>query len=92
MYLKNSGIDPEQYSGLALGMGVERLIMARKNLPDIRLIRSSDPRVVKQMTNMEKFKNVSNQPAMFEICHIVLIKMTQKRISVKLLKMFLVTS
>src|SRR3989344_8161311 len=60
--LKNSGIDPEQYSGLALGMGVERLIMARKNLPDIRLIRSTDPRVVKQMTNMDKFKNVSNQP------------------------------
>ena len=61
--LRNSGVDPEQYSGLALGMGVERLIMARKNLPDIRLIRSVDPRVIKQMTNMEKFKNVSNQPA-----------------------------
>lgn len=62
--LKNSGIDPEQYSGLALGMGVERLIMARKNLPDIRLIRSTDPRVIKQMTNMDKFKNVSDQPLM----------------------------
>ena len=61
--LKNSGIDPEEYSGLALGMGVERLIMARKNLPDIRLIRSTDPRVVKQMTNMEKFKDVSDKPA-----------------------------
>lgn len=60
--LRNSGIDPDQYSGLALGMGVERLIMARKNLPDIRLIRSTDPRVTKQMTNMEKFKDVSNQP------------------------------
>lgn len=62
--LKMSGLDPEQYSGLALGMGVERLIMARKNLPDIRLIRSTDSRVVKQMMNMEKFKNVSDQPAM----------------------------
>lgn len=61
--LKNCGIDPEKYSGLALGMGVERLIMARKNLPDIRLIRSVDPRIIKQMTNMEKFKNVSDQPA-----------------------------
>lgn len=61
--LKNCGIDPEQYSGLALGMGVERLIMARKNLPDIRLIRSVDPRVIKQMTDMEKFKMVSDQPA-----------------------------
>ena len=62
--LRNAGIDPEQYSGLALGMGIERLIMARKNLPDIRLIRSVDPRVIRQMTNMEKFINVSNQPAM----------------------------
>ncbi len=61
--LKNCGIDSEKYSGLALGMGVERLIMARKNLPDIRLIRSVDPRVIKQMTDMEKFKNVSDQPA-----------------------------
>lgn len=61
--LKIAGLDPEQYSGLALGMGVERLIMARKNLPDIRLIRSTDARVIKQMMNMEKFKNVSDQPA-----------------------------
>ena len=44
-------------------MGVERLIMARKNLPDIRLIRSTDPRVIKQMINMEPFVNVSDQPA-----------------------------
>lgn len=61
--LRITGLDPEQYSGLALGMGVERLIMARKNLPDIRLIRSIDPRIIKQMTNMEKFKSVSDQPA-----------------------------
>ena len=61
--LRNCGIDPEQYSGLALGMGIERLVMARKNLPDIRLIRSIDPRVTKQMINMAKFKNISNQPA-----------------------------
>ena len=61
--LKITGLDPDQYSGLALGMGIERLIMARKNLPDIRLIRSTDPRVTKQMTNMENVKNVSDQPA-----------------------------
>jgi phenylalanyl-tRNA synthetase alpha chain len=61
--LINSGLDPEKVGGLALGMGIERLIMARKNLPDIRLIRSTDPRVVKQMTTLEKFKNVSDQPA-----------------------------
>jgi len=62
--LKNAGIDPEEYSGLALGMGLERLVMARKNLPDIRLIRSTDPRIVKQMGNLEPFKAVSDQPAL----------------------------
>ncbi len=62
--IKMAGLDPDKYSGLALGMGVERLIMARKNLPDIRLIRATDPRVVSQMTNLELFKSVSNQPAM----------------------------
>jgi len=61
--LRLTGLDPEQYSGLALGMGVERLVMARKDLPDIRLIRSTDPRIIKQMTNMEKFKSVSDKPA-----------------------------
>ncbi|MGI9118080.1 MAG: hypothetical protein ACR2IQ_00835 [Minisyncoccia bacterium] len=62
--LINSGLDPERVNGLALGMGIERLIMARKSLPDIRLIRSTDPRIIKQMTNIEKFKSVSDKPAM----------------------------
>lgn len=62
--LKMAGLNPDEYSGLELGMGIERLIMARKKLPDIRLIRSKDPRVVKQMTNMDVFKKVSDQPAM----------------------------
>ena len=62
--LKTAGLDPDKFSGLALGMGVERLIMARKNLPDIRLIRSEDPRIVLQMSDLGKFKAVSNQPAM----------------------------
>ncbi len=61
--LKMAGVDESTHSGLALGMGVERLIMARKNLPDIRLIRSTDPRVTAQMSNFEPFKQVSNQPA-----------------------------
>ena len=45
-------------------MGIERLVMARKNLPDIRLIRSIDPRIIKQMSTMDPFKSVSDQPAM----------------------------
>ena len=61
--LRITGLDPSKYSGLALGMGLERLIMARKKLPDIRLIRSADPRIQKQMQTFEVFKTVSNMPA-----------------------------
>jgi phenylalanyl-tRNA synthetase alpha chain len=61
--LRKANIDPEKYCGLASGMGVERLVMARKNLPDIRLIRSKDPRVVKQMGDLNPYVDVSNQPA-----------------------------
>lgn len=61
--MQKAGIDPEKYCGLASGMGVERLVMARKNLPDIRLIRSEDPRVIKQMGNLDTYVDVSNKPA-----------------------------
>ena len=60
--LRAAGFDPEKYSGLALGMGFDRLVMALKTLPDIRFLRSKDPRIASQMLNLEKFKNVSNQP------------------------------
>lgn len=34
--LKNGGIDPNKYSGFAFGMGIERLIMLKYNIRDIR--------------------------------------------------------
>lgn len=60
--LRMAGLDENRFCGLALGMGLERLIMAQKELPDIRLIRSIDPRVVSQMHDLSKYKFVSNQP------------------------------
>jgi len=60
--LRAAGFDPEKYSGLALGMGFDRLVMSLKTLPDIRFLRSVDPRISSQMKSLEKFKNVSNQP------------------------------
>ncbi len=35
--LRNGGIDPEEYSGYAFGMGIERLVMLLHGIPDIRL-------------------------------------------------------
>jgi phenylalanyl-tRNA synthetase alpha chain len=46
--LKNCGIDPEEYSGFAFGMGIERITMLRYQIPDIRLLSENDVRFLKQ--------------------------------------------
>jgi phenylalanyl-tRNA synthetase alpha chain len=51
------------WSGLALGMGLDRLLMLRKGVPDIRLLRSTDPRLASQMTDLEPYHPVSDLPA-----------------------------
>lgn len=60
--LRNAGIDPREFSGLALGMGLDRLVMTIKKIDDIRVLRSTDPRIQSQMTNLFRFVPVSNQP------------------------------
>ena len=50
------------WSGLALGMGLDRLLMLRKGIPDIRLLRSPDPRVASQMTDLDPYRPVSAMP------------------------------
>ena len=60
--LKNAGLNPDDYSGLALGMGLDRLVMIVKNIDDIRVLRSTDKRVADQMVNLDKYIPVSNQP------------------------------
>lgn len=49
--LKNCGVDPKTYSGFAFGWGVERTFMMKSGLsiPDIRLLYSSDLRVLLQL-------------------------------------------
>ena len=46
--LSNCGIDPEVYSGFALGMGLERVVMRRYNIDDIRLFYENEVRFLKQ--------------------------------------------
>lgn len=46
--LSNCGIDPEIYSGFALGMGLERVVMRRYNIDDLRLFYENDTRFLKQ--------------------------------------------
>jgi phenylalanyl-tRNA synthetase alpha chain len=51
------------HSGLALGMGLDRLLMLRKGIPDIRLLRSADPRVASQMRDLAPYRPASAMPA-----------------------------
>ena len=46
--LEMSGIDSEQYTGFAFGMGVERLAMLRYGVNDLRLFFENDLRFLKQ--------------------------------------------
>lgn len=42
------GIDPEAYTGYAFGMGIERTLMIRHGIPDIRMFYENDIRFLKQ--------------------------------------------
>jgi phenylalanyl-tRNA synthetase alpha chain len=50
------------HSGLAMGIGLDRAVMLRKGVGDIRLLRSNDPRVAAQMRDLEAYREVSAQP------------------------------
>ncbi|MBE2898570.1 phenylalanine--tRNA ligase subunit alpha [Pasteurellaceae bacterium 20609_3] len=47
--LRNVGIDPNEYSGFAVGMGVERLTMLRYNVTDLRAFFENDLRFLKHL-------------------------------------------
>jgi phenylalanyl-tRNA synthetase alpha chain len=49
--------------GLALGMGLDRLLMLATGIPDIRLLRSADPRVASQLRDLAPYQPVSTMPA-----------------------------
>lgn len=46
--LRNGDIDPEEYSGFAWGLGVERIAMLKTGIKDIRMFTENDVRVLKQ--------------------------------------------
>ncbi|ARN78390.1 phenylalanine--tRNA ligase subunit alpha [Nonlabens spongiae] len=49
--LTNCKIDPEEYSGFAFGMGVERIAMLLYQIGDIRMFFENDVRFLKQFSN-----------------------------------------
>lgn len=42
------GYDPEKYTGFAFGMGIERMVMAKHGIPDLRLLFENDVRFLRQ--------------------------------------------
>jgi len=51
-----------RWTGLAMGLGLDRLLMLRKGIPDIRLLRSSDPRIAAQLLDLRPYQAVSTLP------------------------------
>lgn len=52
-----------RHCGLAMGLGLDRLLMIRKNISDIRLLRSTDLRIKKQLQDLAPYEPVSAMPA-----------------------------
>jgi phenylalanyl-tRNA synthetase alpha chain len=53
---------PAEATGLALGLGVDRLVMLVKGIDDIRLLRSADPRIAGQLRDLRRYQPVSAMP------------------------------
>jgi phenylalanyl-tRNA synthetase alpha chain len=60
--LAAAGLSADEWSGLALGMGLDRALMLRKGIPDIRLLRAEDPRIAGQMRDLAPWRTVSMLP------------------------------
>jgi phenylalanyl-tRNA synthetase alpha chain len=60
--LAESGLPADEYTGLAMGLGLDRLLMLRKGIHDIRLLRASDPLIASQLLDLSTYRPVSMQP------------------------------
>ena len=52
----------QRWGGLAMGWGLDRLVMIKKQLPDIRLLRDPLPSIAQQMEHLKIWQPVSRQP------------------------------
>jgi len=64
--LKSLWIDPEKYNWRAFGPGIERLVMPKMNIPDIRILWAQDERITSQRWNLDhEFQSVSKYPSTY---------------------------
>lgn len=50
-------------TGLAMGLGLDRILMVRKRMKDVRLVASKNPKVAEQMLDLSPYREVSAMPA-----------------------------
>lgn len=60
--------------GLALGLGLERILMVRKGIKDIRLLRSTNEKVLCQINDLEPYNEVSSMPPVVRDISVVVDK------------------
>lgn len=61
--LEKLGVDSSGYNGWAFGFGLERLLMAKMHVPDIRIFWSEDPRITGQFKDLKSvYREVSKYP------------------------------
>jgi len=62
--LDKLGIDSEKYNGWAFGFGLDRLAMIKMNIPDVRILWSTDERITSQWKSIDSvFEPVSKFPS-----------------------------
>ena len=47
-FLRAAGLDPDEYTGFYVNIGLDRLVMMRYGVDDVRLFHSADLRFLKQ--------------------------------------------
>lgn len=73
--MKKLWLDPDKYNAWAFGPGIDRLAMIKMEIPDIRLLRSTDSRVLKQWWNIDnKYQDVSKYPSTYRDISFVISK------------------
>jgi phenylalanyl-tRNA synthetase alpha chain len=50
--LRNCGVDPEEFTGFAFGMGIERITMLKYRVNDLRLYSENDLRFLRQFQSV----------------------------------------
>lgn len=64
--LEKLWIDSSKYNWWAFGFWIDRLVMALKKVPDIRIFWSNDKRITSQWGNLEPYKQVSVFPPVYK--------------------------